>query len=268
MPDAAPAQLPDAWWCATLERTLADLDALPSGLASENARLRLARFGSNRFVDRPTRALWLQYLTHFENPLVLVLLGAAAVNAATGELAGSLIVIALVVASVTLDFVQETPRRAGPPRRCARRSPCSARVVRDGRALEVPVADVVPGDVVLLAAGDLVPADGRVLEARDFFVNEALLTGEAYPVEKHPASSRRCARARRRRERRVHGHVGRSAARRACSCAAPAAARELGEIAEQSARGAPRDGVRDRDAPLRPAHHAAHDRCWCCSCCS
>ena len=86
--------------------------------------------------------------------------------------------------SVTLDFLQE--HRAG---QAAERLKASvavrATVLRDGAACEIPVAELVPGDVVRLAAGDLVPADGRVLEARDFFVNQALLTGEPYPVEKH-----------------------------------------------------------------------------------
>ena len=181
----APADRDDAWWCAPLAQTLTDLDALPAGLGSANAGLRLARFGSNQFVSRRTRPLWIQYLTHFENPLVLVLLGASVLNAATGEVAGSLIVIALVIASVTVDFVQEI--RAGRVAEELRATVAvRARVVRDGRELDVPVADVVQGDVVLLAAGDLVPADGRVLEACDCFVHEANLTGEAYPVEKHP----------------------------------------------------------------------------------
>ena len=186
MRDAASAPLPDAWWCATIAETQAALDAGPGGLGVEGALDRLARFGPNRFDHQPARALWLDYLAHFRNPLVLVLLAAAAVEAATGEPIGALIVMTLVVGSVTIDFVQE--RRA---RRVAERLRATvavhARVARDGRELDVPVAEVVPGDVVLLAAGDLVPADGRVLEARDFFVQQAHLTGESFPVEKHAA---------------------------------------------------------------------------------
>jgi Mg2+-importing ATPase len=175
----------DAWWCTPLGSTLTDLDAVPTGLGSESARDRLARSGPNRFVSRRAHPLWLQYLGHFRNPLVLVLLGASLVNAATGEHAGSLIVIGLVVASVTVDFVQEV-RASRVAEHLRATVAVRARVVRDGREREVPVSDVVQGDVVLLAAGDLVPADGRLLEARDFFVQEANLTGEAYPVEKHP----------------------------------------------------------------------------------
>jgi Mg2+-importing ATPase len=90
----------------------------------------------------------------------------------------------IVLLSVTLDFVQEY--RAGRAAERLRQS-VSVRVsvVRDGKPKEVPVTEVVPGDVALLSAGDLVPADGRVLEARDFFVKQALLTGEPYPIEKH-----------------------------------------------------------------------------------
>jgi Mg2+-importing ATPase len=193
MRDAAPAQLPEAWWCAPLGDALAAVDAGAAGLGTEDARARLARFGPNRFLDRPVHPLGLQYLAHFRNPLVLVLLGASAVNAATGEVTGSLIVIALVIASVTIDFVQEI-RASRVAERLRASVAVHARVVRDGREVDVPVTDVVPGDVVVLAAGDLVPADGRVLEARDFFVQQANLTGEPYPVEKHagevPAGAR------------------------------------------------------------------------------
>ncbi len=102
-------------------------------------RASLARLGPNRFVSRPARPLWLQFLAHFENPLVLVLLGASVVNAVTGELAGSSIVIALVIASVTVDFVQEV--RAGRVAEKLRaKVAVRARVIRDGHELEVPVA--------------------------------------------------------------------------------------------------------------------------------
>jgi Mg2+-importing ATPase len=178
--------LAEPWWCTTLGDTQAALASGADGLAAAEADARRARYGPNRFIDRPVRPAWLQYLAHFRNPLVLVLLVAAAVSAATGGLAGSLIVIALVVASVTIDFVQEA--RAG---RVAERLRAAVavhtRLLRDGREIDVPVSAVVPGDVALLAAGDLVPADARVLEARDFFVQQANLTGEPYPVEKHAA---------------------------------------------------------------------------------
>ncbi|OAH96183.1 magnesium-translocating P-type ATPase [Methylomonas methanica] len=91
----------------------------------------------------------------------------------------------MVLLSVTLDFVQE--HRAGKAAESLRHSvSVKARVIRDGKAIDVPVADVVPGDVALLSAGDMVPADGLLMDACDLFVKQALLTGEAYPIEKHP----------------------------------------------------------------------------------
>jgi Mg2+-importing ATPase len=134
-------------------------------------------------VGRRQRRLALEFLSRFRNPLVLLLLAASAISAVTGDVASFAIIAVMVVMSVTLDFVQE--HRAG---RAAERLKASvavrAIVVRDGVPREVPVSELVPGDVVRLSAGDLVPADGRLLEARDCFVNQALLTGEAYPVEK------------------------------------------------------------------------------------
>jgi Mg2+-importing ATPase len=101
--------------------------------------------------------------------------------------ATSVVVIALIVAgSVTLDFIQE--RRAGRAAEALRASVAlNARVLRDGQVQRLPVSQLVPGDRVQLGAGDLVPADGRLLEARDFFVRQSTLTGESFPVEKRPA---------------------------------------------------------------------------------
>jgi Mg2+-importing ATPase len=131
--------------------------------------------------------LWLQFLSRFKNPLVILLLVASAISALTGEITNFLIITVMVLFSVTLDFVQE--HRAGKAAESLRHSvSVRARVIRDGKPLEVPVTDVVPGDLVALSAGDMVPADGWVLEANDLFVKQALLTGEPYPVEKRPGA--------------------------------------------------------------------------------
>ena len=117
--------------------------------------------------------------------LVIILLVASAVSAFTGEVTNFLIIGFIVLLSVTLDFVQEY--RANTAAEKLRQSvSVRAIVMRDGKTLEVPVTEVVPGDVALLSAGDMIPADGRVVEARDLFVKQALLTGESHPVEKRP----------------------------------------------------------------------------------
>ncbi|WP_126444877.1 magnesium-translocating P-type ATPase [Sulfuricystis multivorans] len=153
------------------------------GLSSREANERLARFGPNQIRPHRERALFIRFLMRFRNPLVLVLFAASVVTALTGDATGATIIGAIVLLSVTLDFVQEY--RAGQAaERLSQQVAVTATVLRDGAPREVPVAEIVPGDVVRLSAGDLVPADGRVLEARDFFVNQAQLTGEPYPVEK------------------------------------------------------------------------------------
>lgn len=129
--------------------------------------------------------MWLQFLARFKNPLVLLLLVASAISAMTGEMTNFFIIFVMVTFSVTLDFVQE--HRAGKAAASLRQSvSLRASVIRDGQRLDVAVAEVVPGDIVVLSAGDMIPADGLVLESNDFFVKQALLTGEPYPVEKRP----------------------------------------------------------------------------------
>ena len=153
------------------------------GLSHLDADERRRQYGSNRLQGTTQRAVVLQFLAHFRNPLVLILLAACGISALTGDVTGALIIGLIVVMSVTLDFVQAW--RAGQAaERLALQVAVTATVLRDGQPCELPVSDLVPGDVVLLSAGDLVPADARLLQANDFFVNQAQLTGEPYPVEK------------------------------------------------------------------------------------
>ncbi|MDO9165025.1 MAG: magnesium-translocating P-type ATPase, partial [Rhodoferax sp.] len=161
------------------------------GLTSAEAAERLKQCGPNRLQPATQRAVLWQFLAHFKNPLVLVLLAASGISALTGDVTGALIIGVIVVMSVTLDFVQAY--RAGrAAEQLALKVSVTATVLRDGHPRELPVTELVPGDVVMLSAGNLVPADARVLEADDFFVNQAQLTGEPYPVEKRavlPAST-------------------------------------------------------------------------------
>lgn len=173
------------FWTRPLAEVRAALDVPSDGLDEATAGARRARFGPNTLGPRRRRSVVAEYLRRFGNPLVLLLLVASVVSAAMGEGTGSAVIVAIVLASVTLEFAQE--HRAG---RAAERLRAGialrALAWRGGRWLRLPAEDLVPGDRVRLAAGDLVPADGRVLEARDLFVRQAALTGEPFPVEKRP----------------------------------------------------------------------------------
>ncbi len=158
----------------------------PTGLSSEEAARRLAQYGPNQLAQARRGAAVRQLAARFGNPLVLVLLVASLVSALTGDATSAGIITVIILLSVTLDFVQEY-RAERAAEALAAQVAVTCHVLRDGGVVEIPFAEVVPGDVVLLAAGDLVPADGFLVEARDCFVHQAELTGEPYPVEKHPA---------------------------------------------------------------------------------
>jgi len=177
-----------AWWLKPLAEPRAELAIDAAGLSSTEARTRLAKFGPNLFRDHKEHPLWLQFISRFKNPLIILLLVASAISAFTGEMTNFVIITLMVLFSVTLDFIQE--HRAGKAAESLRKTvSVRARVIRDGNSMEVPVTEVVPGDLVVLSAGDMVPADGLVLEAGDLFVKQALLTGESYPVEKRPGAA-------------------------------------------------------------------------------
>jgi Mg2+-importing ATPase len=162
---------------------LARLQSSAGGLSEAQAAEILKRVGPN-VISSHRGSLLAQVWARLRNPLVLLLIVASAVSAMTGDATSFMVIIVVVLMSVTLDFVQET-RAANAAERLRRSVALRSTVLRGGTKSEVPAAELVPGDVVLLTAGDLVPADGVLLEARDCFVNQAVLTGEPYPVEKN-----------------------------------------------------------------------------------
>ena len=174
-----------AFWQLPPDRAFASLASSPAGLSPVEAAARLARFGPNT-MQRRRRADALSLLVRqFESPIILILVVATILSGLLGDVTDAVIILAIIVLSGLLGFWQE---------RGATRSVealmaavlVKAEVFRAGTIVEVPVRDVVPGDVVLLNAGDVVPGDCLVIESRTLLVDEAALTGETYPVEKSP----------------------------------------------------------------------------------
>jgi Mg2+-importing ATPase len=171
-------------WAASIGQALAAAAATERGLSSAEAAARLQTLGPNELAPPPRFETVRELLRYFANPLVLILLVASVGSAAFGEPVSALIITLMLVLSVALNFTQAY-RSQQAAARLRRQVGQTATVIRDGIEREVPVREVVVGDVIHLRAGDLVPADCRLLSARDLFVNEAALTGESLPREKH-----------------------------------------------------------------------------------
>jgi Mg2+-importing ATPase len=173
----------DNFWCSSLAALYERTQGRAGGLSSAEAAERLVRFGPNRVSASGRTRLGWKIWRRFAEPLVAILLVAAVIAGATGDIASLAIILAVVGLSIVLDVVQE--HRAEVAAEALKRSVAiHADVLRDGRAISIPVEEVVPGDVIALRAGDLVPADGLVLQSRNAHVSEALMTGEPYPAEK------------------------------------------------------------------------------------
>ncbi|MGO9257973.1 MAG: HAD-IC family P-type ATPase [Bryobacteraceae bacterium] len=154
-----------------------------SGLTSQEAEARLGQFGPNDPAPSKHQSVVVDFLRLFLNPLVLILLIAALLSAFLGDAADSAIITVIVLLSTALDFTQTYQSRRAIEQLRQQVAP-TATVLRDAKWQEIRRSNVVPGDVVRLSAGDLVPADARLLESRDLFILQASLTGESLPVEK------------------------------------------------------------------------------------
>jgi Mg2+-importing ATPase len=162
------------------------LQATPAGLTSDEAKQRLRQHGPNSLVGESRFAALLSFLSFFANPLVLILLAASAISIVLGDPVGGSIIIAIVLLSVIVNFYTEFQARHA-VEDIRKQVATTAAVLRDGREIELPTAELVPGDIVHLNAGDLVPADARLLDSKDLHLRESSLTGESLPVDKAAA---------------------------------------------------------------------------------
>jgi Mg2+-importing ATPase len=166
---------------------LAALQSSPGGLTADTAAERLARLGPNVLGKRNRSDIPTLLLRQVTSPLVLLLVAAAVLSFALHDSTDGIIILVIVGVSALLGFWQERGAVTAVEKLLAMVA-VKATVLRDGRETEVPVEEVVPGDVVLLSAGSMIPADCLLLDAQDLFVDEAALTGESFPVEKSPGT--------------------------------------------------------------------------------
>jgi Mg2+-importing ATPase len=176
---------PAAWWAESSPALLQALGSGAQGLSHTEALARLRRDGPNAVAPSAELAAWALLARQFGGPLVLILLAGAGIALVLGEWMQALTIATIVMGSAAIGFAQEW-RASQAVQSLRSRLALSARVWRDDRVQLRPASEIVAGDVVELAAGNLVPADGILLQARDFLVTQASLTGESLPVEKRP----------------------------------------------------------------------------------
>ncbi|MCK9592216.1 MAG: magnesium-translocating P-type ATPase [Methanoregula sp.] len=153
------------------------------GLSSDEVGSRRAFYGPNAVVRQKKLAAFRQFASQFKNPLIIILFLAAVLSIFLGEFVDAMIIIVIVFLSVFIDFFQEY-RAEQSVEILRKKISTMATVTRDGAQQDVPLSELVPGDIIALSAGAIVPADARVILAHDFFVDQSALTGESFPVEK------------------------------------------------------------------------------------
>jgi Mg2+-importing ATPase len=175
---------------AVLDAAAKDGDALlqslhttPAGLTQAEAEARARTAGPNEVAQERRRGWFIRLLIILRNPLVILLAALSSISFATGDARAGTVMACMVVLSATLRFVQEA-RADSAAAKLKAMIHVTANVFRDGKALEMPLRDLVPGDIINLHAGDMIPGDVRILTAKDLFVSQGTLTGESYPVEK------------------------------------------------------------------------------------
>jgi Mg2+-importing ATPase len=171
------------FWALPAENLLDQLSSKREGLTISEANRRLKQYGSNLLRLKKEETTILLFLAQFKSPIILLLVFAAILSVYLGQGVDAIIILTIILISGTLGFWQERGAADAMAKLLAIVQ-IKVSALRDGKKQEIPLENVVPGDIVLLSAGDIIPGDSRIIESRDLFVNEATLTGETFPVEK------------------------------------------------------------------------------------
>jgi Ca2+-transporting ATPase len=174
------------WYQLSVDETVTTLETdVAQGLSSDEAARRLAQYGSNEIIERGGRTKWQILIEQFANILTLILIVAAVISIFLGDEIEAIVILAIVILNGMLGFYQEYKAEQS-MEALKRMSVPTVRVRRDGQVRELSATELVPGDVVLLETGNVVPADGRVVKSTNLRATEAALTGESEAVDKYP----------------------------------------------------------------------------------
>jgi P-type Mg2+ transporter len=168
---------------ANTEDVLKKLESSADGLSAEEAEAHAKQFGLNEIAREKPKSIAWRLWENIRNPLVILLIALGAITFFTGDMPGTIVIFVMVLLGIVLRFFQELRADDAAAKLKAMVS-TKATVLRDGRETDLPLNKLVPGDIIRLAAGDMVPADVRVFSTKDLFLNQSALTGESMPVEK------------------------------------------------------------------------------------
>lgn len=174
----------EKFYMMSVEDSLKTLESKRDGLSSEDVEKRLLEYGKNELKEKASVPTWKIFLESFKDPMVIILIVAAVIQIATGSIMESLIIFLVLILNAILGTVQ-TKKAESSINSLKQMSVPDAKVLRNGEKLTISSTEVVPGDIVLLEAGDYVPADGRLIEAESLKIVEGMLTGESEPAEKN-----------------------------------------------------------------------------------
>jgi P-type Mg2+ transporter len=166
-----------------IQDALSRLNTDSKGLSSNEYEKRLDEFGPNELAHSKTLSIWIDLFNRCKSPLVIQLLIIALVSVVIGEIKSTIIVSAMVLLSVGLSYILDR-RSSKAVQALGKRVQSQVLLIREGKETELPMSDVVPGDIIILQAGSIIPADLRLISVKDFFVSQSVLTGESMPIEK------------------------------------------------------------------------------------
>ncbi len=169
------------WYQKDITRVFKELETSLEGLSKEEAEKRLKKFGPNELVEKKKKSPFIMFLGQFRDFMIIVLIVAAVISALAGDLKDTITIAIILILNAIVGFVQEF-RAEKAMEALKRLAAPSATVIRDGLSLQIKASELVPGDLVVLEAGAVVPADLRLVEAFQLRIDEAPLTGESFPV--------------------------------------------------------------------------------------
>ncbi len=173
----------EQYWKMTSAAVLRSLNSAPGGLTDADAANRLIKYGENTIKEKKQTTPLALLLSQFKNPIILIMIVATAISAATGNWLDSLVIFSIVLGSSVLSFYQEYSA-GNAIEELRAKVQITSTVVRNETPIEIVSSTIVPGDIILLSAGSLIPADGYIIESQNLYVNQSVLTGESFPVEK------------------------------------------------------------------------------------